>query len=241
MRKAGLTDCFQFVYPICEEYILNKCFEVKIEEIEKEELRKVLRELSIQEAIIDLLAKEIGKATVVKKKVKVKGKTTKLSDTPKYTWRRGHIKCKKTVFNFVATYNPFEKEFAEFLDNADDVEAFAALADIFRIDYLSGTGAIRYYFPDFIACKKSERKKPIGFLKPKVSKYPDLNKNKAIERWCKAVTKQTEVEWKYLMIKQLHYNRVKKGIKTLEKLAESINGNETLYKPYKKMAINRCN
>ena len=57
MKKAGLTDCFQLVYPVCEDYILNKCFEVKIDDIEKEELRKVLRELTIQEAIIELLAK----------------------------------------------------------------------------------------------------------------------------------------------------------------------------------------
>lgn len=229
MRKAGLTDCFQFLYPICEEYILNKCFEVQINDIEKEELRKVLRELSIQEAIIDLLAKEIGKATVVKKKVEVKGKATKLSDTPKFTWRRGHIKHKKTVFNFVATYNPFEQEFAEFLDNATDVEAFAALADIFRIDYLSGTGAIRYYFPDFVAMQKVGKKKVYWILETKGREYPDLdNKNKAIERWCKAVTKQTGDEWNYLMIKQLHFNGVKKSIKTLEKLAASINGNDTL-------------
>lgn len=229
MKKAGLTDCFQFVYPICEEYILSKCFEVIIADIEKEELRKVLRELSIQEAIIDLLAKEIGKATVEKKKVEVKGKATKLSDTPKFTWRRGHIKCKKTVFNFVATYNPFEEEFAEFLDKADDVEAFAALADIFRIDYLSGTGAIRYYFPDFIAVQKIGKKKVYWILETKGREYPDLeNKNNAIKRWCNAVTEQTGKDWNYLMIRQNHYNQVKNSIKTLEKLAESISGDEKL-------------
>jgi type III restriction enzyme len=181
MKRAGLTDCFHFLYPICEDYILNKCFEVKIDEIEKEELRKVLRELSIQEAIIDLLAKEIGKATVEKKQVKVKGEATKLSDTPKFTWRRGHIKLRKTVFNFVATYNDFEKEFAEFLDKADDVEAFSALADIFRIGYLSNSGAIRYYFPDFVAVQTVGKKKVYWILETKGREYPDLdNKNKAI-------------------------------------------------------------
>jgi len=223
MKKAGLTDCFQFVYPICEDYILNKCFEVKIEDIEMDELRKVLRELSIQEAIIELLAKEIGKATVEKKQVQVKGKSIKLSDTPKFTWRRGHIRLKKTVFNFVATYNPFEAEFAEFLDTATDIDAFAALADIFRIDYLSNSGAIRYYFPDFVAVQKVGTKRVFWILETKGREYPDLdNKNNAIERWCKAVTHQTGDEWKYLMIKQNHFNGVKKGIKSLAQLALSI-------------------
>lgn len=224
MKKAGLTDCFQFVYPICEDYILNKCFDVKIDDIEKEELRKVLRELSIQEAIIDLLSREIGKATVEKKQVKIKGKSIKLSETPKFTWRRGHIRCKKTVFNFVATYNPFEAEFAEFLDKADDIDAFSALADIFRIDYLSNTGAIRYYFPDFITVQSFEKKKVYWILETKGREYPDLdNKNKAIERWCSAVTKQTGNEWRYLLIKQPIFNLHKKTNKTLRQLKERIN------------------
>ncbi|MCZ2459843.1 MAG: DEAD/DEAH box helicase family protein [Chitinophagales bacterium] len=229
MKRAGLTDCFQFLYPICEDYILNKCFEVKIDEIEKDELRKILRELSIQEAIIDLLAKEIGKATVEKKQVKVQGKSIKLSETPKFTWRRGHIKLKKTVFNFVATYNDFEKEFAEFLDKANDVEAFAALADIFRIDYLSNTGAIRYYFPDFVAVQTIGKKKVYWILETKGREYPDLdNKNKAIERWCKAVTKQTGVEWKYLLVKQHLFNTDKKATVTLKQLEDKVNGQTTI-------------
>jgi type III restriction enzyme len=189
----------------------------------------VLRELSIQEAIIDLLAKEIGKATVEKKNVKVKGKATKLSDTPKFTWRRGHIKLRKTVFNFVATYNDFEKEFAQFLDNANDVEAFAALADIFRIDYLSNTGAIRYYFPDFVAVQNIGEKKVYWILETKGREYPDLdNKNKAIERWCKAVSKQTGTEWKYLLVKQHLFNTDKKATTTLKQLEDKINGQTTI-------------
>jgi len=223
MKKAGLTDCFQFVYPICEEYILNRCFEVKIDDIEREKLRKIVRELPIQEAITDLLAKEISKATVEKKKVKVKGEIIKLSKTPKFTWRRGHIRCKKTVFNFVATYNPFEAEFANFLDNADDIEAFAALTNIFRIDYLSNTGAIRYYFPDFVAVQKVDKKRVYWILETKGREYPDLdNKNKAISRWCNAVTKQTGNEWKYLLVKQSIFNVGKEATTTLNKLAEKI-------------------
>jgi len=137
MKKAGLTDCFQFVYPICEDYILNKCFEVKI----------------------------------------------------------------------------------------DDIDAFSALADIFRIDYLSNSGAIRYYFPDFIAVQSVEKKKVCWILETKGREYPDLeNKNKAIERWCSAVTKQTGNEWGYLLIKQAFFNVHKKTVTTLKQLEGKING-----------------
>ncbi|MCD6356388.1 MAG: DEAD/DEAH box helicase family protein, partial [Anaerolineaceae bacterium] len=105
MKKAGLTDCFHQLYPKVQEYILTKCFDAKLKDIENEELRKKLRELSIREAIIDTLAMEIGRATVKKKPIRVKGKPIKLSETPKFLWRRKHIRCKKTVFNFVVCYN----------------------------------------------------------------------------------------------------------------------------------------
>lgn len=50
----------------------------------------------------------------------------------------------KSIFNYVATYNNFERRFAEFLDRAHDVARFAALGTTeqgksgtqFRVDYL---------------------------------------------------------------------------------------------------------
>jgi type III restriction enzyme len=217
MKKAKLTDCFNILYPKVEYFITDRCFERKIPDVENEELRKKLREISIQEIISDLLATEIGKSTVEKKKITVEGNPLKLSDTPKFTWRRKHLKCKKTVFNFAAVYNDYEAEFAQFLDRCDDIEAFAALADIFRIDYLTSKGAIRYYFPDFIAVQKKKSSKIYWMLETKGREYPELeNKNKAIERWCSSVTKQTGREWKYLMVKQAFFNAIKDKGKSFE-------------------------
>ncbi len=224
MKKAKLTDCFHILYPIVEKYIAERCFRGKVVDMNNVKLRSLLRRITYSETISDLLSREIGKATVEKKQVKIKGKNIKLSETPKFTWSRKHIRCEKTVFNFVATYNPFESEFAEFLDKADDIDAFSALADIFRIDYLSNSGAIRYYFPDFIAVQSVEKKKVYWILETKGREYPDLeNKNKAIERWCSAVTKQTGNEWKYLLIKQAVFNIHKQAVTTLKQLEEKIN------------------
>lgn len=222
MKKAKLTDCFNILYPIVETYVLNRCFEATIKDIGNEKLRKTLKEISIHEAISDLLATEIGKATAEKKKVSVKGAPLILSGTDKFTWRRKHIKCKKTVFNFVAVYNAYEAEFAEFLDKCDDIEAFAALADIFRIDYLTSKGAIRYYFPDFVAVQNKGEAKTCWILETKGREYPELeNKNRAIERWCKAVSKQTGQEWNYLMIKQGYFNSLKNKGKSFDLILPS--------------------
>ncbi|WP_456407071.1 DEAD/DEAH box helicase [Caldithrix abyssi] len=228
MKRAGLTDCFHVLYPKVTEYILTRCFEATLTDIENEELRRKLKELSIQEAIIDLLAREIGKATVHQKPITIKGKPIKLSETPRFLWRRKHIRCKKTVFNFVACYNDFEAEFAEFLDRADDVEAFAALTNILRIDYLSVSGAIRHYLPDFVAVQNVDGKKTFWIIETKGREYPDLeNKNRTIKRWCEAVSKQTVGEWKYLLVRQTHFNEIKGKLQSIYQLIAYISDNRS--------------
>ena len=227
MKRAGLTDCFHQLYPRVQEYILTRCFDARLTDIENKELRKKLRELSIREAIIDTLAREIGQATAVKKPITVKGKPIKLSETDKFLWRRKHIRCEKTVFNFVACYNDFEAEFAEFLDKASDVEAFAALANILRIDYLSVTGAIRHYLPDFVAVQNVDGKKQYWIIETKGREYPDLqNKKRAVERWCKSVAEQTTEEWNYLLVRQSTFDAQKNKIKRLAQLNAEISDDE---------------
>ncbi|WP_188331910.1 hypothetical protein, partial [Streptococcus pneumoniae] len=53
----------------------------------------------------------------------------RLSETKPFSWRRNlpPLEATKTIFNYVATYNDFERRFAEFLDKASDVARFAAL------------------------------------------------------------------------------------------------------------------
>lgn len=227
MKKTRLTDCFHILYPKVEEYIKSKCFNTKIKTIEDINLRKKLREIAIQEAITDLLAGEIGKATTKTKNIKIEGKAIKLSTTPRFTWRRKHKKMEKTMFNFVAAYNNFELEFAEFLDKAEDIESFAALAGTpFQIDYLTSKGAIRYYFPDFVTVQTVGKKKVYWILETKGREYPELeNKNNAIKRWVESVSSQSKQQWNYLMIKQMKFESFKKIKKTkfndmVDKLSE---------------------
>lgn len=228
MLKARLTDCFHILYPKVEKYILEVCFEVKLKNIENENLRKELKDITIREIIIDHLAAAIGKATVEKKTIKVQGKPIKLSNTPPFTWRRKRERLKKTIFNFVALYNDFEGDFAKFLDKCEDIVAFAALAGTdFKIDYLTSKGAIRFYYPDFVAVQKIGKQKTYWILETKGREFPELdNKNKAVERWCNQVTKQTGIEWKYLMIKQSKFNSTGINVKSFSRFLENYSEEE---------------
>lgn len=202
-KRARLTGCFSELYPIVESYILRKCFGITLNDIEDEKIRKHLSDITIQEAIIDLLSKQIGVSTAETKKIKLDPSPLKLSEVSPFTWRRKHIRCKKTVFNFVAVYNNFEAEFAKFLDRCLDIERFAALAQIFKIDYLSSKGAIRFYYPDFIAVQRKGKEEIFWIIETKGREYEEVKtKENAIKLWCREVTLKTNLKWAYLRVPQ---------------------------------------
>lgn len=219
MKRAKLVSCFNELYPLIERYILKKCFEVGISNPENERLRQHLNNITIQEAIIDLLAKELGKLTAESKEEVIKTSSLKLSQIEPFTWRRKHLRCEKTVFNFIAVYNDFEAEFAEFLDRCPDIDRFAALAQIFKIDYLSSKGAIRFYYPDFVAVQRKNGEETYWIIETKGREYEDVSrKDAAIKKWCKDVSRQTKLTWQYLKVYQSHFDSIKYNIKDFKSM-----------------------
>ena len=71
--------------------------------------------------------------------------------------------CKKTIFNLVDTFNDYEKAFARFLECCTDIPRFASLGTTeqesgaqFRVDYLKPSGAIGFYYPDWVVVQKTK-------------------------------------------------------------------------------------
>jgi type III restriction enzyme len=54
-----------------------------------------------------------------------------LSETPPFPWSRATFAADKCIFNLVPCHNEFEKEFAQFLQKAPDVQRFAKLPEQF--------------------------------------------------------------------------------------------------------------
>ena len=75
-----------------------------------------------------------------------------LSETPPFPWSRATLAADKCIFNLVPCDNEFEKEFAQFLQKADDVQRFAKLPEQFgfAIQYMDNVGNLRFYEPDFV-------------------------------------------------------------------------------------------
>ncbi len=130
----------------------------------------------------------------------------RLSKTLPFHWRRQHTVLEKTIFNYVATFNPFETAFAEFLQQCKDVRRFAALAEHFTgfwVDYLKPSGAISRYFPDWVAVQKTADGDVNWIVEAKGRVWEGTEqKDAAIRYWCSQVTDLTDEPWKYMRVDQ---------------------------------------
>ena len=97
--------------------------------------RKELKNLLVEELIPELAAPEIM-----------------LSACPPFPFSRPTYPAHHTVFNLVPCDNEFERDFAHWLDDAEDVTAFAKLPQQFGfcIEYTDAAANLRYYYPDFV-------------------------------------------------------------------------------------------
>jgi type III restriction enzyme len=217
--RVKLTNCFADVYPIVREYVATRCFGKQVD-LENEELRSHLARLELQEGIAKYLAREIGSLTVERHAIEFDNAEFKLSDTRPFSWRRNlpPLEAAKTVFNYVATYNDFERRFAQFLEKAKDVRRFAALGTTeqgesgsqFRVDYLKSSGAIGFYYPDWVVVQKTGDREVNWIIETKGRVWDGTDaKDEAIRIWCERVTSTTRNTWRYARVDQVDFDRLK--------------------------------
>ena len=213
ISEAKLSHVFAELYPIVREYVSKRCFGKEID-IDDKNVRIHLRSPFLQQAIAKYLAGIIGKVTSKKREIEFEEPQFKLSGTKPFVWRRRHLQCNHTIFNYVATFNDYESDFARFLDECPDILRFAALAEHFtrfRVDYLSVSGAIKFYYPDFVAVQKDENGKLVKWIiETKGRKHENLpNKEASIRDWCRKISVQRNETWKYLRVDQSDFEKQK--------------------------------
>ena len=142
----------------------------------------------------------------------------RLSETKPFSWRRNlpPLKAKKTVFNYVCTYNEYERRFAEFLDKkANDVLRFASLGTTeqgesgsqFRVDYLKPSGAIGFYHPDWVVVQKTGSGEVNWIIETKGRVWEGTEaKDQALKTWCERISAVTGAAWRYVRINQTDFD-----------------------------------
>ena len=213
--RAKLSNRFAELYPSVKAYVATRCFGRAVD-IENDAIRSHLSRLEIQEGIAKYLARKIAELTIDRRTIEFERADFKLSDTKPFSWRRNlpPLKADKTVFNYVATYNDFERRFAIFLDSASDVLRFAALGTTeqgesgtqFRVDYLKPSGAIGFYHPDWVIVQKSKDGDVNWIVETKGRVWEGTTaKDEAIQEWCERISEETGEDWRFVRVNQTEF------------------------------------
>lgn len=225
-KKVGLSSRFSELYPKVETYVKERCFGRAVN-LDGDNIRSHLSRSEIQEVISNYLAAQIGNLTVERRRIEFEKPDYRLSETNPFSWRRDlppPMVSRKTIFNYVATFNPFERKFAEFLDQAADVLRFAALGTTeqggsgtaFRVNYLKPSGAIGLYHPDWVVVQKAEEGEINWIIETKGRVWEDTErKDKAMQDWCHRVSSATGNPWKYIRVNQSEFRPEMDSLRSL--------------------------
>lgn len=231
METARLPNVFSELYPIVRDYVANRCFGTRVN-LDDDAIRTHLARLEMKEGIAKYLARKIAELMVEKRELEFEKADFRLSHTKPFSWRRNlpPLQAERTIFNYVATYNDYERRFAEFLDNAPDVIAFASLGTTeqgesgteFRVDYLKPSGAIGLYHPDWVVVQKNAKTRVNWIIETKGRVWEGTEaKDTAMNDWCERISKQTGQTWKFARVNQLDFD-----VRKPKTLAEAVEGTD---------------
>jgi type III restriction enzyme len=151
---------------------------------------------------VDVFSKTLKELTIAEQEPQLLEPARMLSCCIPFPWSRPVWEGTKTVFNLVPCDNQFEREFARFLDNAEDVSAFAKLPQPFgfSIDYTDSGMNLRSYYPDFVAI---DGKKTHWLLETKGAEDVEVSyKDRAAAQWCENASQLSGTRWEYLKVGQ---------------------------------------
>jgi type III restriction enzyme len=204
MQVAGLgrlAGHFAHLTPLVRDYLATRLFERPVELANKTILYR-LTEGDARAAVTEAFREAINKASVTTEDVKIEAEPLLVSSTPPFLWSKKVTEGQKQVFNKVCCDSGLESAFAHFLDRVSDVKSYAKLTlnSRFSIEYLSTTGALRYYYPDFVVRLDDDTHVIVetkGLEDPEVAR-----KDRRAERWCEDASTLTGDRWEYLKVPQ---------------------------------------
>ncbi len=206
-QEVKLPSQFSVLAPKVREFLENKAFGGKVD-LGDPAMVKAISGNVAQYVTVKTFVDALRKIAVAELEPQLLHAGRALSETGPFPWSRPTLAAEKCVFNLVACDNEFEKEFARFLDRAEDVLRFAKLPEQFgfTIDYTDNNANLRYYEPDFVALTKDGTHYIIetkGLEDVNV-----VNKDRAAKLWCENTSRLTGKPWQYLKVLQTEFTRL---------------------------------
>jgi len=204
MQDVKLPGQFAVLVPKVREFLERKAFG-ELVSLEDPAMVKAISSSVAQYVTVKVFVQALRNRIVEELQPTLIHPGRRLSETPPFPWSRPTLKASKCIFNLVPCDNEFEKEFARFLEKAEDVERFAKLPARFgfAIEYTDGSGNLRYYEPDFVAVGTDG-----SYCLIETKGMEDISvahKDRAAQLWCENARALTNTPWSYLKVRQTDY------------------------------------
>jgi type III restriction enzyme len=206
-QDVKLPSQFSALAPKVREFLAKKAFGEPVNLNEPAMLKAISSNVA-QYVTIKTFVEALRKLVLTELQPQLLHAGRALSETSPFPWSRPTMKASKCVFNLVPCDNEFEKEFAQFLEKADDVVRFAKLPEQFgfAIEYTDNAGNFRHYEPDFVVLINDGTNYIVetkGLVDVNV-----VNKDRAAKLWCENTTLLTGKPWAYLKVLQTEWNNL---------------------------------
>lgn len=203
---AGIAGAFATLAPLIRTYLQARVFDREVGLDDKVVLRR-LAESDAQKIVTEAFRQAILKLKLREEEAEIREDAFRISQTPPFPWSRKTVEADRTVFNLTPVDNDLEGRFARFLDKAPDVLAFAKLTlnSGFALEYLASTGALRYYYPDFLIRLKDD-----SCLVVETKGLEDIEvarKDKRARKWCRDASRLAGRDWAYLKVRQSDFDK----------------------------------
>jgi len=230
LRRMRMVGGAPILYELLKQYIPTRLFNVPVNLDDRNVLRNI-SEIGPRRHLYESFAEAINKLTLVDVGTTVVISEISIAKTrPTVVSNQEYVVSKKTLFNRVIGDSHLELRFAQFLDHAKDVQSFAknSLSVHFFMEYVSATGKISHYYPDFIARTNDG---VVYIIETKGLEDLDvLPKWKRLVQWCVDASSVREPKTLYrpLFISEEDFNEMEATTHSFKQLVElSINRKPT--------------
>jgi type III restriction enzyme len=206
-QDVKLPSQFAALAPKVREFLETKAFGEQVA-LDEPAMIKAISSNVAQYVTVKTFVEALRKLVISELEPQLLHAGRMLSETPPFPWSRATMEAGKSIFNLVPCDNEYEKEFARFLQKADDVQRFAKLPEQFgfAIEYTDSVGNLRYYEPDFVVLTSDGTHYIVetkGLEDTNVA-----NKDRAAQLWCENTTKLAGKSWAYVKVLQTAYKQL---------------------------------
>lgn len=208
-QDVKLPSQFAALVPKVRDFLETRAFGERVE-LNSAEMIKAISTPVAGYVTIKTFASALRGLVVEELTPTLEGEGRKLSETEGFPFSRPTFVAEKTIFNLVAADNEFEREFARFLQDSEDIKAFAKLPPTsrlpFSIEYTDNATNLRYYEPDFVAVGDDGTH---WLIETKGREDLDVaHKDRAAGIWCENASVLTDNAWRYIKVPQLEFNKL---------------------------------